>query len=133
MAEESPNHGQMTIIELQAIDPSPFQRRQHFEEDKLKGLAASVQRDGLIEPIVVRPNGERYQLIAGERRWHMPMEWSTATRLESRGLPFSERVRYRFYSDRRVSFANRFMPPIASAILRRATGEHARRHLPWQR
>jgi len=46
MAEESPNYGQMTIIEVQAIDPSPFQRRQHFEEDKLKGLAASVRRDG---------------------------------------------------------------------------------------
>jgi len=68
MPEESTNHGRMINIELQAIDPSPFQRRQHFEEDKLKGLAASIQRDGLIEPIVVRPNGERYQLIAGERR-----------------------------------------------------------------
>ena len=68
MPEESPNHGQMTNIELQAIDPSPFQRRQHFEENKLKGLAASIQRDGLIEPIVVRSNGGRYQLIAGERR-----------------------------------------------------------------
>ena len=63
MPEESPDHGQMTIIEVQAIDPSPFQRRQHFEEDKLKGLAASIQGDGLIEPIVVRPNGKRYQLI----------------------------------------------------------------------
>lgn len=61
MPKESPDHGQMTIIELQAIDPSPFQRRQHFEEDKLKGLAASIQQDGLIEPIVVRPNGKRYQ------------------------------------------------------------------------
>ena len=64
MPEESLNHGRMTIIELRAIDPSPFQRRQHFEEDKLKGLAASIQRDGLIEPIVVRSNGGRYQLIA---------------------------------------------------------------------
>jgi len=51
MPEESSEHGQMTIIEIQAIDPSPFQRRQHFEENKLKGLAASIQRDGLIEPI----------------------------------------------------------------------------------
>lgn len=69
MPEESPDHGQMTIIKLQAIDPSPFQRRQHFEEDKLKGLAASIQRDGLIEPIVVRPKKDRYELIAGERRF----------------------------------------------------------------
>jgi hypothetical protein len=42
MPEESPDHGQMTIIELQAIDPSPFKRRQHFEEDKLKGLASCL-------------------------------------------------------------------------------------------
>ncbi len=61
MPEESPNHGQMTIIELQAIDPSPYQLRKYFDEDKLKELAASILRDGLIEPIVVRPNGERYQ------------------------------------------------------------------------
>lgn len=51
MPDDSPDHGRMAIIELQAIGPSPFQRRQHFEEDKLKGLAASIQRDGLIEPI----------------------------------------------------------------------------------
>ena len=57
MVEESPTHGQMSIIEVQAIDLSPFQRRQHFEADKLKGLAASIQQDGLIEPIVVRANG----------------------------------------------------------------------------
>jgi len=61
MPEESPDHAQMTIIEIQAIDPSSFQRRQHFKEDKLKRLGVSIQRDGLIEPIVVRPNGERYQ------------------------------------------------------------------------
>ena len=36
MPEESPDHGRKTNIELQAIEPSPFQRRQHFEEDKLK-------------------------------------------------------------------------------------------------
>jgi len=61
MPEESPDHRQMTNIELQAIDPSPFQRRQHFEEGKFKGLGVSIQRDGLVEPIVVRPNGQRYQ------------------------------------------------------------------------
>ena len=76
MPEESPNHRQMIIIKVQAIDPSPFQRRQHFEEDKLKGLAASVQRDGLIEPIVVRPNGKRYQLVAGERRWRAVRDYT---------------------------------------------------------
>lgn len=76
MAEESPIHGQMTIIEVQAIDPSPFQRRQHFEEEKLKAPAASIQRDGLIEPIVVRPSRERYQLISGERRWRAVRDYT---------------------------------------------------------
>jgi len=57
------------MIPLQQISPSPFQHRKYFDEDKLKELAASIQLDGLIEPIVVRPNGGRYQLIAGERRW----------------------------------------------------------------
>ena len=85
MPEESPNHGQMTIIEVQAIDPSPFQRRQHFEEDKLKGLGASIQRDGLIEPIVVRPNnGERYQLIAGERRWRAIRDYTDMETIPAR-------------------------------------------------
>ena len=55
-------------INLQDIEPSPYQRRRYFDEDKLKELAASIQREGLIEPIVVRPNSGRYELIAGERR-----------------------------------------------------------------
>ena len=84
MPEDSPNHGQMTNIELQAIDPSPFQRRQHFEEDKLKGLAASIQRDGLIEPIVVRPNGGRYQLITGERRWRAIRDYTDMETIAAR-------------------------------------------------
>jgi len=82
--EQSPDHGQISNIELQAIDPSPFQRRQHFEEDKLKGLAASIQRDGLIEPIVVRPNGGRYQLIAGERRWRAIRDYSDMQTIPAR-------------------------------------------------
>lgn len=55
-------------INLQEIDPSPYQRRRYFDQDKLKELAASIRREGLIEPIVVRPNSGRYELIAGERR-----------------------------------------------------------------
>ena len=56
------------LIGIRDIDPSPYQRRRYFDEDKLKELAASIQREGLIEPIVVRPNKKRYELIAGERR-----------------------------------------------------------------
>jgi len=56
------------VIDIKDIDPSPYQRRRYFDEDKLKELAASIQREGLIEPIVVRPIRKRYELIAGERR-----------------------------------------------------------------
>ncbi len=56
------------LIDLQKIDPSPYQHRRHFDEDKLRELAASMQSEGLIEPIIVRPIDKRYQLIAGERR-----------------------------------------------------------------
>ncbi len=56
------------VIDLKKIDPSPYQIRKHFDEDKLKELAATIRREGLIGPIMVRPNGARYELIAGERR-----------------------------------------------------------------
>jgi len=57
-----------SVIDLTKIDPSPYQHRRHFDEDKLRELAASIQREGLIEPIIVHPIDKRYQLIAGERR-----------------------------------------------------------------
>ncbi len=56
------------VIDLKKIDPSPYQIRKHFDEDKLKELAATIRREGLIGPIMVRLNGGRYELIAGERR-----------------------------------------------------------------
>ncbi len=54
----------------QEIVPNPHQPRQHFEEEALQALAASIREHGLIQPLVVtrRPQGG-YQLIAGERRW----------------------------------------------------------------
>jgi ParB/RepB/Spo0J family partition protein len=55
-------------IPVHKIDPSPFQKRKYFDADKLKDLAASIKNDGLIEPIIVRPKNDRYELIAGERR-----------------------------------------------------------------
>ena len=56
------------VINLQDIAPSPYQRRRYFDQDKVKELAASIRREGLIEPIVVRPTSGRYELIVGERR-----------------------------------------------------------------
>ena len=57
-------------INIKRIDPSPYQHRRYFDENSLKELGASIIRDGLIEPIIVRPRKkERFQLIAGERRF----------------------------------------------------------------
>src|SRR5687768_1919173 len=50
------------------IDANPFQPRQDFEKSEIDALAESIQQHGLLQPIVVRRTGERYQLIAGERR-----------------------------------------------------------------
>ncbi|WP_404711009.1 ParB/RepB/Spo0J family partition protein [Sphingomonas sp. MMS24-J13] len=51
------------------IVPNPDQPRRHFDEDALDELAASLKVSGLIQPIVVRPKGNVYQIVAGERRW----------------------------------------------------------------
>jgi ParB family transcriptional regulator, chromosome partitioning protein len=56
-------------IDIDMIEPSPYQPRTRFREEALDELARSIQASGIIQPIVVRPIGNRYQLIAGERRW----------------------------------------------------------------
>lgn len=59
----------LKMIAITGIHPSPYQHRKYFSESKLQELAKSIDRDGLIEPIVVRKNAKGYELIAGERRW----------------------------------------------------------------
>ena len=56
-------------IGIEQIDPSEVQPRQVFRQEKLAELAASLKANGVIQPVVVRRRGERFQLIAGERRW----------------------------------------------------------------
>ncbi len=57
-------------IPVNAIDPNPNQPRVHFDEASLVELTASISAIGVLQPILVRPEGNnRYQLIAGERRW----------------------------------------------------------------
>ena len=58
-----------SMIDIKKIDPSPYQYRKFFDEDSLRELGVSIVKDGLIEPIIVRPQKkDRFQLIAGERR-----------------------------------------------------------------
>ncbi len=56
-------------VDIDLIDPSPYQPRQRFREQALEELAQSIRSSGIIQPLVLRSNGARYQLIAGERRW----------------------------------------------------------------
>lgn len=56
-------------VDIDLVEPSPYQPRTRFREETLDELARSIQASGIIQPIVVRPVGGRYQLIAGERRW----------------------------------------------------------------
>lgn len=56
-------------IDIALIEPSPVQPRTRFEEDALRGLAESIRENGLVQPVVVRRQGARYELVAGERRW----------------------------------------------------------------
>ena len=56
-------------ISLEAISPNPYQARTVWNEQELAELAASVKANGVIQPIIVRPAGAGYQLIAGERRF----------------------------------------------------------------
>ena len=56
-------------IPVETIDPNPYQPRRIFPQDELSSLASSISESGLLQPITVRVSGERYQIVAGERRW----------------------------------------------------------------
>ena len=56
-------------VDLYRIDTNPAQPRKTFDPDKLNELASSIRRHGVVQPILVKPNGERYTIIAGERRY----------------------------------------------------------------
>lgn len=56
-------------IPVDMIEPNPFQPRMSFDSDALEELASSIRNFGLIQPITVRRNGDKYQIISGERRF----------------------------------------------------------------
>ncbi|MEO6873539.1 MAG: ParB/RepB/Spo0J family partition protein, partial [Opitutaceae bacterium] len=56
-------------IAVHLIEPSPYQARREVTPEQLAELADSIRSEGLLQPIVVRKKGDKYELIAGERRW----------------------------------------------------------------
>jgi ParB family chromosome partitioning protein len=57
-----------TEVALDRIDTNPRQPRKHFDTERLQGLSQSISEDGVLQPVVVRRRGDRYELIMGERR-----------------------------------------------------------------
>jgi ParB family chromosome partitioning protein len=56
-------------IPVSSIHPNPHQPRENFDEETLASLTASIREVGVLQPILVRRDGEGYELVAGERRW----------------------------------------------------------------
>ena len=66
---EAQLHGRaVSKVPVALIDPNPWQPRKHFDPEKLQELANSIKETRLLQPVVLRKSGDRYQLVAGERR-----------------------------------------------------------------
>jgi ParB family chromosome partitioning protein len=70
LIESRATRAQIREVPVERILPNPAQPRLSYEEDSLTELAASIREHGVLQPILVRPIGSQYELIAGERRWH---------------------------------------------------------------
>ncbi|NOR20836.1 MAG: ParB/RepB/Spo0J family partition protein [Xanthomonadales bacterium] len=69
-ASESVGKDSMSSLPIDLISPGPYQPRSIFDADRLEELAESIRHQGVIQPIIVRANGDnQFELIAGERRW----------------------------------------------------------------
>jgi ParB family chromosome partitioning protein len=88
-------------LPIEAIERNAEQPRKRFDEAKLEELAASIREHGVVEPILVRRDGERYRIVAGERRWRaaqraglkeIPALVRDATRSEAFELALVENV-----------------------------------------
>lgn len=62
-----------------SLEPNPFQPRLTMDPARLAELTASIQESGIVQPILVRRHGERFQIIAGERRWRAAQAAGLAT------------------------------------------------------
>jgi ParB family chromosome partitioning protein len=65
----TPDPSGIRQILIAQIDPNPVQPRTAFDYARLEELAESIRANGIIQPIIVRAKGDRYELVAGERRW----------------------------------------------------------------
>jgi ParB family chromosome partitioning protein len=69
LIESRATHAQIREVPVGKILPNPAQPRLSYDEESLTELAASIREHGVLQPILVRPTGTKFELIAGERRW----------------------------------------------------------------
>jgi ParB family chromosome partitioning protein len=69
LIESRATHAQIREVPVSKILPNPAQPRLSYDEDSLTELADSIREHGVLQPILVRPSGSKFELIAGERRW----------------------------------------------------------------
>ncbi|PZN06611.1 MULTISPECIES: ParB/RepB/Spo0J family partition protein [Thermaerobacter] len=70
---------QVEQIPVERIRPNPYQPRRQFDPDALAELVESVRQHGIVQPLLVRPEGDGYRLVAGERRWRAAQAAGLAT------------------------------------------------------
>lgn len=66
---ENQDENVKSVLKVSQIEPNRDQPRKHFDEEGLEELAESIRQYGVIQPLVVKPKGKHYEIIAGERRW----------------------------------------------------------------
>jgi ParB family chromosome partitioning protein len=67
--QAGPSAAAVRVVEIGRIRPNPLQPRQYFDEAAIDELASSIEKRGVLQPILLRPAGEGYEIVAGERRW----------------------------------------------------------------
>ncbi len=77
--EQAEASGALRELPVDAVRPNPFQPRTRVDPEALAELKASIEASGLLQPVVVRPAGGGFELIAGERRWRAVRELGWAT------------------------------------------------------
>lgn len=101
-------------IGVDAIDPNPEQPRTSFDEAGLANLAASIRTHGLLHPIVVERRGDRFRLVAGERRWRATRRAGLRT-IEAIVRPASESARHRLEVALTENLARADLSPLEEA------------------
>src|SRR5687767_9108708 len=77
--EPGPRAEAMAEVAVDLLEPNPYQPRASIEPEALRSLAESIRGSGIVQPILVRRQGLRYQIIAGERRFRAAQQLGLAT------------------------------------------------------